>query len=205
MAEYLLELMKRIAVFTVISQAILHFRPNKSYEKYLRLLIGIIMLAIFMVPITELFHTNSMQEYELMLEGYEKSIDRMYETSDFQMDLKEETYLYTLQEEMKTRFNNISDAYGYEVESVSLQGISMDAEQNITAQPEKGSVQVVLRDKNAGISTVQVDKIKLGNNKTEKVSGEISEQLNADIPMLREKFAESIGVGEDFVMILWKS
>lgn len=206
MAEYILELMKRIAAFTIIAQAILHFRPNKSYEKYLKLLIGMIMLAIFIVPMAELFHKDSIREYELLLEGYERSIDRMYATSDFQINLEEETYLYTIQEEIKTRFNNIASEYGYEVRDVNLQGISAVSTQAVVEEADgQGEIQVVLWEENAAVPTVQVDKIKLGNNKTEKVSGAVSEQLNADIPILRQRFAGELGVAEDVITIVWQS
>lgn len=206
MAEQLMEMMKRIAVFTVVAQTILHFRPNKSYEKYLKMLIGIMLLAIFTVPLMELFQENSIREYELLLEGYEKSIDRMYETSDFTLNLKEETYLYTLEEEIKDRFNIISKNYDYTVETVNLSGVSDLYEDNGKADVvREGCVEVTLKARNDGISTVQVDKIKLQGDKTKSVSNEIPEDGNKDMKMLRSLFAESIGIPEKSVRIILKS
>ncbi len=206
MAEYLLEFVKGIAAFTIIAQAILHFRPNKSYEKYLKLLIGMITLAIFVVPVTELFRKDSMREYELLLEGYERNIDRMYETSDFQMDLEAETYLYTLQEEMKNRLQEIAAPYGYAVKEVNFTGLAVgDAKTGEGAEgQEEGRIAIVLSGEKAGISTIQIDKVKIGGSQSEPVAGEVSQRLNADIPLLLQKFAQNLGVSKDVIDIVWR-
>lgn len=206
MAESLLEFMKRIAVFMIIAQTILHFRPNKSYEKYLKMLIGIMMLAIFIVPITQLFRRDSMKEYERLLEGYEKNIDKMYETSNFQINLQEEAYLYTMREEIKDRFNNISKTYGYTVKNVDFVGISDTSEAGVKITSEgESSIQVTLQEQSSKISTIQVDKIKFRGNKTENVSAVVPEEFNEMILMLRREFATSLGVEENVIKILWKS
>ncbi|MBQ8591337.1 MAG: stage III sporulation protein AF [Lachnospiraceae bacterium] len=206
MAENILEFMKKIAVFMIIAQTILHFRPNKSYEKYLKMLIGIMVLAIFIVPVTEFFREDTIHEYELLLEGYEKSIDRMYESAEYQIVFDENTYLYTLEEEIKYRFNNISKQYGYTVETVNLTGVQ-DVSEGMykTVAPEEKCVQVRLKGQNNGISTVQVDKIKLRGNKIEKVSGEVSEEFNEVIVRMRQEFAESIDVPAEVIRIQYVS
>lgn len=205
MAGNLLDLMKRLAVFMIIAQTILHFRPNKSYEKYLKMLIGIMMLAIFIVPMTELFRQDSVKEYERLLEGYEKNIDKMYETSNFQINLQEEAYLYTMQEEIKDRFNIVSKEYGYEVKNVDFVGISGISEEGIeNASQGESYVQVTLKEQSDEISTVQVDKIKLNDSKSENVSAVISEEFNETILMLRREFAASLGVEENAIRIRWE-
>ncbi len=45
----------RIGIFMVCTQAIVHFRPKASYEKYLRLLVGAMILAQFLEPLGALF------------------------------------------------------------------------------------------------------------------------------------------------------
>lgn len=205
MAEYIMSLMKQVAVFTIVAQTILHFRPNKSYEKYLKMLIGIMMLAIFILPFTELFSKNSTLEYTRLLEGYEKSIDRMYQNSDFTIDLKQETYLYTIQEEIKDRFNIVSKEYGYQVENVTLSGIEYNYEATeAEAIPTAGYVEVTLAEHNNKISTVQVDKIKLQNNKAETAAQVSAEPLNEHLQTLRQELAESIGIPEDAIRITVK-
>lgn len=205
MAEYMMNLMKQAAVFTIVAQTILHFRPNKSYEKYLKMLIGMMLLAVFIIPLTELFAGNSTVEYKRMLEGYEKSIDTMYEQSDFTINLKEETYLYTIQEEIKERFNNISKEYGYRVENVNLSGIQENYEAGgFRDMLKDGYVEVILEKQNGRISTIEVDKIKLKDNKTETIAEAAGEALDEKLLLLQRKFAESIGIAESSVRMIRK-
>ena len=46
-----LEFMKRIGIFIVCAQSFLHFSAGKAYEKYIKLLMGIMILAQFTAPL----------------------------------------------------------------------------------------------------------------------------------------------------------
>lgn len=45
MGDRLLQIVKQTGIFIVCAQMILHFKPAECYEKYIRLLIGIMVLA----------------------------------------------------------------------------------------------------------------------------------------------------------------
>jgi len=45
------ELLKQVGVFMVCAQTILHFKPQQKYDKYLKLLVGIMVLAQLTMPI----------------------------------------------------------------------------------------------------------------------------------------------------------
>lgn len=38
MEEYVMEIIRRTSVFLILAQAVVHFRPNPSYEKYFKFL-----------------------------------------------------------------------------------------------------------------------------------------------------------------------
>lgn len=46
----------RLGIFVICVQTITHFRPNQSYEKYIKLLSGIMILLQIVIPINQLFH-----------------------------------------------------------------------------------------------------------------------------------------------------
>ena len=53
MEEYVMEIIRRTSVFLILAQAVVHFRPNPSYEKYFKFLVGIMTIVIFLIPILE--------------------------------------------------------------------------------------------------------------------------------------------------------
>ena len=74
MLEGFLDTIRNIGGFIICAQAIIHFRPKASYEKYLKVLVGIIVLVMLIVPCFKLFGDveiimNSMNEYEHFFSG----------------------------------------------------------------------------------------------------------------------------------------
>ena len=44
----------KIGIFMIAAQAVIHFAPAAKYEKYMRLVVGIIVLLQFLVPINKI-------------------------------------------------------------------------------------------------------------------------------------------------------
>ena len=51
----IIELLKQVGIFMVCSQTILHFKPQQKYDKYLKLLVGIMVIAQLMSPVLKVF------------------------------------------------------------------------------------------------------------------------------------------------------
>ena len=47
----LVTLIKRIGIFMIAAQAVLHFAPGQKYEKYIKLIISILILLQFVTPL----------------------------------------------------------------------------------------------------------------------------------------------------------
>lgn len=58
----MLEIIKEIGIFIVIAQAILYFVPGESYVKYVKVIIGIIMIARIVQPILSLTTQESIED-----------------------------------------------------------------------------------------------------------------------------------------------
>lgn len=69
MIEVFLDTIRNVGIFIICAQAIIHFRPKASYEKYLKVLVSIIVLVMLIVPCfkvlgdVEIFMDN-MEQYE---------------------------------------------------------------------------------------------------------------------------------------------
>ena len=51
----LLEKIGQMAVFLICAQTLMHFRPKDSYEKYIKLLVSMMLLILLVEPVMDLF------------------------------------------------------------------------------------------------------------------------------------------------------
>lgn len=63
----------RVGIFMICAQAIIHFRPNGSYEKYLKLLVGVMVLMQLFVPLAGFLSGGGQGEGALALEDFVES------------------------------------------------------------------------------------------------------------------------------------
>lgn len=82
--ERFLEEIRSIGIFIICAQAVIHFRPKASYEKYLKVLTAIIVLVMLITPCFEILGNMedflcSMEQYENFLEGREADLWKSYE------------------------------------------------------------------------------------------------------------------------------
>lgn len=62
----------RVGIFMICAQAIVHFRPNESYEKYLKLLMSIMVLIQLCVPVGSFFFGGGRLKAAELMERFEK-------------------------------------------------------------------------------------------------------------------------------------
>lgn len=99
----MVDLLKQVGIFMVCSQTILHFRPHQKYEKYLKLLVGIMVIAQLVTPLLGLF--PDCENFETKAYGGEEKvgleIDRVFQDAD-------EILNKYMNIEIKSRLNNDS-------------------------------------------------------------------------------------------------
>ncbi len=64
----------RVGIFMICAQAIVHFRPNESYEKYLKLLMSIMVLVQLFVPIGSFFFGGGRLKTAELMEQFEREL-----------------------------------------------------------------------------------------------------------------------------------
>lgn len=75
MINGLLQTICRIGIFMICAQAVVHFRPQAAYEKYLKLLVSVMVLIQLLFPVSRiLFHGDGDElerKTQAFLEGLE--------------------------------------------------------------------------------------------------------------------------------------
>ncbi len=105
MGDRLLEVIKQVGIFMICAQMILHFKPSESYNKYIKLLISIMVLVQLMFPIMKIFG-GGMDGFYGKVDYYNGFITASMEDANITA-LNAETLLNEMtMEEVKTRINN---------------------------------------------------------------------------------------------------
>lgn len=65
----------KVGVFLICAQAIVHFKPKEDYEKYLKLLVSVMVLIQLSLPVGSLFARGGGQETARQLEEFRESLE----------------------------------------------------------------------------------------------------------------------------------
>lgn len=73
--QALMKAIVQMGIFMICSQVLIHFRPNGSYEKYMKLLVGVMVLAQIFFPVMNLF-TGEDQSMEERVVWFEEMLQK---------------------------------------------------------------------------------------------------------------------------------
>lgn len=185
MGDSFLEFMKSIGIFLVCAQSVVHFVGGKSYEKYVKLLIGFMLLAQFIVPVRTFFLGGEKGEIWNEVEHFQQEMEQVMAESkimaaESQEDWRLQQVEQQLQEEMTERLGASAAEYGYEIESVRIM--------------EEPSVICIVLSAGNKKGSIQINKISIGeqSEKTKKTD---------KMEPLKKAFADCLGVEESYVEI----
>lgn len=176
--------MKEICIFVIIAQAILFFVPGNAYMKYVRVLVGIMMILKITEPIFGLF-LDEEKEWEiaeriLLIEQNMDIENDALEAGDNCMGIYK-----SIEEELKIRLSQCN--CGYEV---------LDA---VLTEDQKLLVILKSGEKNT-TEAIQIEAVEIGRGKEEsKGPGEAKEQE------LKELFQSCIGVDAGRIELVFDS
>lgn len=66
----------QVGVFVICAQAIVHFRPKGSYEKYLKVLVSTMVLIQIFLPISRLFSKDIQTDIVVLVEQFENQLNQ---------------------------------------------------------------------------------------------------------------------------------
>ena len=174
---------KEICIFVIIAQAIMFFVPNNSYMKYVRVLVGIMMILKITEPIFGLFLDEEReQEIEKRILLLEQNIDlnsNAFEFEDNTMGIYE-----SIEEELKIRLNECGS--GYEILDV------------VITEENKLIVTISHKEtKDGDENTIWIEQIMIGNTASEESGAEKEKEE------LKKLFENCIGVDAERIEIVF--
>lgn len=174
---------KEICIFVIIAQAIMFFVPGNSYMKYVRILVGILMILKITEPIFGLF-LDEEKEKEIS-EGI-ALLEQKIERNTGGLDVKDNRMeIYgSVTEELKNKLNSCES--GYKVLNVEL-------------TEDQRIVITVAADQKSDGDKIQIDPVVLGGGGAQ--SSEVPEEEKEE---LKQIFGNSISVDTDKIKIVFR-
>ena len=110
MGESLLQMIRQTGIFIVCAQMLLHFRPSEVYGKYIRLLMSMMVLALLIGPIAQIFGKGTAEPLENRVLFYNEALEReMEEAEKTGAEARSLLEKMTL-EEVKSQLNKMQEA-----------------------------------------------------------------------------------------------
>lgn len=219
MTVNIVENIRRIGIFMIAAQTVMHFAAGKQYEKYMKIITGIIVLLLFVTSFVS-FSDSSVIDWQTELERMEKQIQSNMQTEMSYIASPTQTVvLRQIEEEVKERMNDMIQERACIVTDVEIvleetdegegEGVQK-AERSFTFR----SVKVMLQDKATDDSgnmrqsgTIRIDEITVGHDpqlREDAVDGE-AQGLSRDdeTDEYRQLFAQILGISADKVEVIY--
>lgn len=188
------EVVKKIGIFIICAQAVIHFKPSAKYEKYLRLLVSIMVLVQLIIPVMNMVSKEGEEQFIEKVSELQSSMEKSMgeiETENFQ---QEQSILNETVEEVKTRFNNIAQNYGLKV--YKLEWENSDLSGKITAY--------VGEENKLDTTLIHIEPIGINSslNNTDVQKEETNQMISQDIlHALSKEFAKALSISEEEIEV----
>lgn len=200
---------RRIGMFMIVAQTVIHFAAGSRYEKYMKVITGIIVLAMFIGPPASSSGVQIVDWEEQMgrLEQQMREQRELYEETTGTAGTLETAALRQIEEEVKTRLNDaIADDGGRVTHvSIALEETGKDEDgkvrdwvfRRVEVTVEQGREEPA---EGSAAEPIRIDPIRVGNDADgQKESGGVEQ--DARIRAYRTAFAQSLGITEDRVEV----
>lgn len=77
--EGLLSKIGQMAIFMICARTLLHFRAKESYEKYLKLLVSLMLLVLLVEPLMDIFGKGEEGEFLQRIQSYSYQLQDILE------------------------------------------------------------------------------------------------------------------------------
>ena len=185
---------KQIGIFMICAQAILHFKPSEKYEKYLKLLISVMILAQLLSPVMQIISGNNCEDFQSRIEDIQAEINQKMEQLEIENAINEENILRETEKEIKIRINNIAIKYELSVHYIQAQPAEFGGKLIVYVQEMKKMQDV----------DIHIDSISTDFEDSIIESGiQLETEKNKKLQVLRKEISRDLNVPEDGIEVLW--
>lgn len=217
MTVNILDNIRRIGMFMIAAQTMLHFAAGKQYENYMKVITGVIILLMFIGPFvsgSEVFAEDWQTEYE-RIERQIQMKNGKWQEMPYTVDSLETAALQQIEEEIRSRLDELTAESGVRVTSVTIVLEETDKDAGVQTGGRSfvfRRVKVTVQDDtddpadlyNGGI--IKIEEITIGQEAEAAEAqgeGEISEQ-DAGIKEYQHLFAQTLGIADDRVEVTYR-
>lgn len=224
----MVENIRRIGIFMIAAQTVLHFAAGKQYEKYLKIITSVIILFQFLSPFASSaddFAVRWQSEIEQMEKQVEKQMESQAKKQNDVLqavsgtaDTVEEAVLQQIEREVKTRLNDVAADNGCAVTDVAIDLEQVNRESG--AKAGEGNRSWVFRSVKVTVQgveqgdyaeahddrTIRIAEITVGHE-TEADMGQSEGQdpeYGAKSREYRHLFAQTLGMEDERVEVIYR-
>lgn len=173
---FFLESVKKIGVFMIFAQVLIHFKPAIKYEKYLKLLISVMVLVQFLNPFIELFSVESANKFYEKVNQLNDTMMNQMRSLEIENKIIEENILNKNMDKIKDRINKLASKYELKVEKIQLENENLSGNIRVfVSNMEEGNEKMV------EIDAIQVNLQKLFSEENEESNDNKLQPLRNDI------------------------
>jgi len=191
---------KQIGIFIICAQVIMHFKPSAKYEKYLKLLISVMVLVQVLMPLVNIVSGKNEDFLWTKIEQIQAEIDKNMEQLEIENAINEENIINQTLDEIKLKINYKLKEKGVQVKSVEY-------------SEENGKEKIILYLSANGYyvsENIKIDTINIGEQEVmgravasasgeEENNQEYSEKLHA----LYNVVSSELGMTEEQIEVVW--
>lgn len=88
--QWLYRLIGQAGIFLICAQTVVHFRPKESYDKYLKLLLSVMLLVQLLQPVLTVFGSDGEWNAEEQVAGFTEELQTVLKLAAGQTEQTEE-------------------------------------------------------------------------------------------------------------------
>lgn len=186
-----------ICVFIIIAQTILCFVPGESYVKYVRALLGMLLILRIMEPVLSFFGNTDINS---SIKAAEESLERASVSLSLQEEREQEVHRESLvggiEKELQTLLEECEDTYQVKKVELLEEDSCLLVSVGRNKESDGGSGGEDLGEK------ILIERITIGNEGKEQ-EGEGKEQDEA-ADSLKEKYSACTGIEKENIKIIFQ-
>ena len=211
----MIESIKRIGLFMIVAQTVIHFAAGRQYEKYMRIVAGVIVLLLLITPFSS-YRGNAAEEWQ---KEFEKITEKMESYGNLWPEkIPNMDYGYgrsvmrQLESEVKMKLIDGTDLAEYEIADVTIEWEGVEGRSGSIQDMLVGGIRITLgqtaeyEDITADKMTetpIVIERIQIGKQpETDEPETENAEQIR-QLQEYRGVFAEILGIDEEKVEVIY--
>ena len=118
----------QLAAFLICAQTLIHFRAKDSYEKYIKLLVSMMLLILLVEPIMGLFGKTNKEEFLTRMNTYEEQLQGILESPQLETEEIELILQNITRQKVEEGVVAVQEQVPAQEEATEVMGVSVEVE-----------------------------------------------------------------------------